>query len=96
LNVAAEVAAAHLSANRAESAYADGDFATAEALHEEAERRHTKILRAICELTDAEADAVEPAFSELEKRLFRLRSGASCWISVRATAPGFDNGGTGR
>ena len=73
-DILAGIAAGHSSAALAESSYSDGVSTEAEALHVEAERRHTAMLHQICGLTDAEADRIEPAFSSLEKQLSRLRS----------------------
>jgi hypothetical protein len=41
--------------------------------HDNADGRCTTILGRIRQLTDAEADALEPAFTEVENRLSRLR-----------------------
>lgn len=35
-------------------------------------RMHRRLLRSICELSEEEADRVEPVFTELETRLIRL------------------------
>jgi hypothetical protein len=71
--IQAEIALAASSAGRAESAGSQGEFCRAQHLYTEAERRLTSILGAICKLTDSEAGAIEPAFSEVENRLARLR-----------------------
>jgi len=68
-----EIAAATSSASLAESAFSAGDMTVAQQWHDNADRRCTTILGTICQLTDAEADAVEPPFTEVENRLSRLR-----------------------
>ena len=64
-NIRLEIAAALLTAGRAESAYAEGNSREAQTLCDETERRVRTTLGHICELTEGEADAIEPAFSEL-------------------------------
>jgi hypothetical protein len=73
INVLKEIAAAACSASLAESAFSTGDMTTAQRWHDDADRQCTTILGTICQLTTAEADAVEPAFTEVENRLSRLR-----------------------
>ncbi len=55
----------------AEQAYQDFDPGAA-ALQMAADRAHCELLRAICRLSEDEADQVEPQFSALEIRLLRL------------------------
>jgi hypothetical protein len=55
----------------AERAYRTGDDRAA-GLHAAADRAHRNLLRSICELSEIEADHVEPSFTELETRLLRL------------------------
>lgn len=55
----------------AERAYRAGDD-RAGRLHAAAESAHRDLLRTICELSDDEADAIEPAFTDFETHLLRL------------------------
>jgi hypothetical protein len=71
-NVLEEIAVAASSASVAESALSAGDMTAAQQAHDNADRRRTTILGRIRQLTDAEAAAVEPAFTEVENRLSRL------------------------
>ena len=73
-NILAEIASADASATHAERAYSVGDVFAARQLHDDAERRLMTTLPIIGNLTDAEADAIEPAFTEAEHRLSRVRS----------------------
>lgn len=57
---------------RAEEAYRDHSL-DAKALFSAGQLAHRKLLGEICELTDVEADEIEPAFTLLEKRLLHLR-----------------------
>jgi hypothetical protein len=59
-------------ARRASHAYRQGIFGRAACLHAAAEQLHTSILAAICDLTEGEADRIEPAVTELEKELWRF------------------------
>ena len=67
-----EAAKAVVLAQLAEEAYELGSQVWAGLLHGAAERSHTLILGAICGLTDAAADLIEPEVTNLENRLRRL------------------------
>ena len=62
--------AAELAAD-AEMAYRLGDD-RAGRLHVAAECAHRELLRSICQLSESDADEVEPAFTELETQLLHL------------------------
>jgi hypothetical protein len=49
------------------------DVTSAQHRHDIADRQGTTILGTICQLTDAQAGAVEPAFTKVENRSSRLR-----------------------
>ena len=63
-------------AGRSEEAYRAGDR-HAERLRTGAESAHRELLLEICGLSEAEADFVEPAFTDLETRLLRLPAAAA-------------------
>jgi len=71
--VLAQIALAAEIAAEAERAYPRSEEGAGQ-LHAAAELAHRGILRSICTLTEAEADSVEPAFSEFENVLLRLSS----------------------
>ena len=75
--VLSDIATAVSYVSGAESAFAVGDFGTAGALHLQGEQFLTAILQKICSLANAEADSVEPLFTEFEERLIGLRSSLS-------------------
>jgi hypothetical protein len=70
--VLAGIAEAHALVKDAEEAYLrSGDrAATCQAA---ADRSHCNLLKAICELSEADANTVEPLFTEFENHLLRLR-----------------------
>ena len=69
--VRAEIAeASRMAADAADAYRAAGERAGR--LHAAAECAHRDLLRSICDLSESEADSVEPAFTELEKQLMRL------------------------
>ncbi len=59
--------------------YRTGSVRRAAALLRQTESRFTEILKGITELSEAEADLLEPAFTELETELLDLRR----WAAVR-------------
>jgi hypothetical protein len=69
------IAQAFRLAIEADEAYGRGDV-SAGPLQTAAENAHHDLLGDICELSEEQADAVEPAFTELETRLSRLPSGS--------------------
>jgi hypothetical protein len=62
--------ALHLVAE-AETAYRMGDHRAGES-HAAADSAHCALLESICELSEEDADLVEPPFTEFETRLLRL------------------------
>ena len=67
-----EIADAIELVSMAESAYFRGDVA-ADTLQIQAEQRFATILARVAILSEAEADFVEPLFTELEERLIPVR-----------------------
>ncbi len=65
------IAEASTLVERAEAAYHSAD-GTAEPVRAAAEKAHLALLESLCRLTESEADAVEPAFTEFESGLLRL------------------------
>jgi hypothetical protein len=62
------LALAKLAAKR----YQEGAELVAGRLHAAAERSHLLILAAVCSLTEADADLIEPTITDLENQLYGL------------------------
>jgi hypothetical protein len=72
--VLSEVADALRLVSRTEQAYRCGVHRVAD-LQAAVDYAHTQLLSRICELTEEEADSVEPLFTEFEIRMLRLPGG---------------------
>jgi hypothetical protein len=70
--IAVEIRAAVKLVENGEGALAIGDIATAALLHQRADCSCASIIRDLCHSADAEAEFLEPAFTELETKLLRL------------------------
>jgi hypothetical protein len=70
--IEAEIRAALILIQRAESALVASDLPSATILQDGADQACTTILRRITRLDELAADSIEPAFSRFEEKLLRL------------------------
>jgi hypothetical protein len=71
--VRAQIASALKVIQNAEKALAAGEIRSAKLLHDSADESCTDIVRQITNLSDEDADALEPVFTRFEEHLIRVR-----------------------